>query len=89
MNNKRFGALSSSMDPQKLGTTVQAVMLGASGLIVFLAAQMGIKLVPADMQALAANSAILATQVSIAFSALGVVYGLARKLIVKIAERRD
>lgn len=87
MQNKKFGAFSSSVDPNSLGATVQAVILGLSGIITLIAAKYGIQLLPADIQALAAQAAVLSTQLAVGASALGVVFGLIRKLTVKVATR--
>lgn len=88
MKHKRFGALSSSQDPEKLGMMVQAVILGLSGVIILVSAKFGIKLFPADIQVLAAQASQIAVVVAIAGTQIGVLFGLIRKFISWLAERK-
>lgn len=86
---KRFGALSSSVDPEKLGTMVQGLILGASAIIIFLLSKLGIMLLPGDIQTLATNAASAATQIAAVVSMIGVAFGAIRKVIVFLADRRQ
>jgi len=72
---KRFGSLSSSADPQALGTTVKGAILAASTAVVFIAGVFGLPLAESDM-------ATLATQLGTATSSLVIVYGIVQKVFV-------
>lgn len=85
---KKFGVFSSSVDPQKLSMTVQSIILGGSALIVFFGAKLGYALTSGDIQAIASSAGAFAAQVGIAISAIGTIYGLVRKGIVWLAEKK-
>lgn len=85
--NKKFGAFSSSVDPEKLGATVQGIILGLSGIITLIAAKYGIQLLPADLQAFSAQAAGLTTQLAIGASAVVTIFGLIRKVIVRLTAK--
>ena len=87
MNNKKFGSLSSSVNPDQLGATVQAIILGLSGVITLLAARYGVQLLPADIQGFAAQAAVWSTQIAVGVSAVGAVFGLIRKAVVKFSAK--
>lgn len=79
---KRFGALSSSTDPDKLANTVRGVILMASSVIILLASKLfGITLTAEDITS-------LATVLGSLSGAIWVVYGLIQKVVVLIAEKK-
>lgn len=73
--NKKFGALSSSENPEKLADTVKGVILGLSVLIIFVAKLGGIEIGTEEIT----NFAIGA---GTAVSSLLVFYGLVKKIII-------
>ncbi len=72
---KKFGALTSSVDSNKLSTTVQGVILGASVLIIFVAQKFGINLGTADVSNLAVEAGSI-------ISTIAILYGLIQKVVV-------
>lgn len=74
---KKFGALSSSVDPTKLATSVSGGIIMFSSLIIYLAGLFGFPLV--DIQV-----SNFATQVGLAVGSLTFLYGVTRKAIVAI-----
>lgn len=86
---KKFGSLSSSVDPNKLGMTASSIILAASTIIVFFGTQLGVELTTGDIEAIANASGTIATQIGIAISSVGVIYGLIRKGVVAYYERRQ
>lgn len=75
---KKFGILTSSIDPNKLGATVQGAILGASSVIVYVAHLIGLNI------GSAAVSADAVTLGSVA-STLIVLFGLIRKVVVSFS----
>lgn len=79
--NKRFGALSSSTDPDKLANTVRGGILVFSSIIVFVTTSIfGLEITADDVSELATAIGALA-------GAVWVVYGLVQKIVVRIAKR--
>ena len=78
--NKKFGALSSSTNPEALGNTVRAVILGLSATIIAVAGYLNIPLAESQV-------AIFATQVGLAVSSLWFLYGIIQKVVVRFASR--
>lgn len=76
---KRFGAFSSSENPDALADTVKGVILGASTLIILLAHLLGLNIGTAEIT----NFAIGAGS---AASSLWIAYGLIKKGIVWILD---
>ena len=72
---KRFGALSSSEDPQKLADTVKGVIVGLSGLIII-----GLHLIGIDIGSAQVSS--FASEAAIAISSIWTGYGLIKKFII-------
>lgn len=72
---KRFGALSSSTDPQALGTTVKGGILAVSTIVVMVAKAFDLPLTETDM-------VTLATQLGAAVSALTISFGIVQKVFV-------
>lgn len=79
--NKKFGALSSSIDPDQLSATVSGAILTASSIIIVLAHSIfGITIVPDAITQ-------FAQQAGITIGFLWMVFGLVRKLVVYIHQR--
>ncbi len=76
--HRKYGALSSSEDPQKLADTVKGILLGGSVLVIYIASKFGILLTDADITA-------FATQIGTFISVAWTLYGLFKKATVKIA----
>jgi len=74
MEYRKFGALTSSTDPNQLADTVKGAILALSTTIIFVAGLIGMPL---------ANSQIaeLATQAGYAISALWFFYGIIKKFV--------
>lgn len=89
MQNKRFGSLTSSVDFNKLSTTIQAVILGASSLIIFLASYFGHTLLPNQIEQFANNAAITISTFGVVIAVIGTVFGAIRKIIVSKFEVSD
>ena len=76
---KKFGALSSSVDGNKLASTVKGAIVLCSGLVIVLAQYLGLPLTET-------NVVELASQAGIATGALWTIYGLLQKAVVKIVK---
>lgn len=80
---KRFGALSSSTDSEKLANTVKGFILAASSIIILLATRLfGLELTADDISSLATTLGSLA-------GAVWMAYGLIQKIIVFFAEKKQ
>ena len=78
---RRFGALSSSEDPNQLAARVKGVILALSGLIIwFFMAAFKISVTPADVTE-------LATAVSEMVAATWVIYGTLKMLLIKYLDK--
>ena len=81
MANRKFGALTSSQNPEELANRVKGIILGLSGLIIFLGSQFfGIELKPEDVME-------LATQLSVIAGAVWAIYGAGLALVAKFARQ--
>ena len=79
--NRKFGALTSSQNPEELANRVKGIILGLSGLIIFLGSQFfGIELKPEDVME-------LATQLSVIAGAVWAIYGAGLALVAKFARQ--
>lgn len=79
---KKFGALTSSQDPEQIANTVKGIVLALSGIITFLATQyFHISLSSTDVLT-------LATGMGTAAGAVWTVYGLIMKLVVAVSARK-
>lgn len=87
MDNRKYGSLSSSVDSQKLATTVQGVILGASSLIIFLGAYFGHTILPDQIESFATNIGVTISAATAVISTLAVVFGVLRKIVVSFAQR--
>lgn len=74
--------LVSSIDPQKLSLTVKGVMVGAIPVAIFLAKMSGVELPEGDLTDLAENVGNAIQQIGVALSAIMIVYGGVRKVLV-------
>ena len=81
MQNKKFGSLSSSTDPQSLSATVSGAILSFSVIIIFLA-QHWFNITIGDAQV-----SMLAEQVGAAVGALWFLFGVVRKVVVAIQQK--
>ena len=76
LSNRKFGAFSASDNPDQLGSTVKAFILGASVLIIsFMQWVFHVSWTAADVNTLATEGGALVT-------ALWVAYGIIKKFIV-------
>lgn len=70
MNNKRFGAFSSSANPEVLSQTVNGIFVLVAGIVAFHAAQNGVAVTAPEIQA---QVATLATAVGTIWTAVGAI----------------
>jgi hypothetical protein len=78
MNQKKFGAITSSQDPEQVANTVKGLVLSFSAIIILLAQQF-------FHLSLSANDvASFATEASVAAGAVWTLYGLVMKLLVLV-----
>lgn len=84
--DKKFGAFSSSTDPQRLGETVTGLVITLSAIVIFVFAQFGVTLFPADVEVLAMNVGNLVTVGAIAYGSIRTLYGAFRKFVVHISQ---
>jgi hypothetical protein len=68
--NKKFGAFSSSADPEKLGKTVQGVIMAFSGIIIFVLSHFGIDVTELELNNQAANIGLIISEILIAYGAV-------------------
>lgn len=80
MQNAKFGILSSSEDPQKLGDTVKSAILAMATLIIFVVHQYLHIDVSFD------QITEVATEIGTIVSSLWFLYGLIKKLVIYIQE---
>ncbi len=79
---KKFGALTSSQDPEQIANTVKGIVLTFSGVIIFLATQFfHVSLTSADVL-------VFATGLGTVAGAVWTVYGLILKLVVFVSKTR-
>ena len=79
-DNRKFGILSSSEDPQKLADTVKGTILACSALLLVLAKAAGLPFTETEV-------VTLATQAGLAVSSLWFFYGLVKKLIILFVKK--
>ena len=87
--NRRFGALSSSVDPQNLSLTVESAVKFILGLVPLYATSQGLDVASATTQVQAiinVGTQAVAAAFSL-YSAIMVGYGLVRKFIVLVTTR--
>ena len=79
--NRKFGALTSSQNPEELANIVKGIILGLSGLVIFLGSQFfGIELKPEDVMELAGQLSVIA-------GAVWAIYGAGLALVAKFARQ--
>jgi hypothetical protein len=78
--NRKFGALSSSEDPQKLADTVKGIIIGASTLIIFIAQQMGFEIASETITQ-------MAVVLGAAISSVWTLYGIVKKIVIAVRAR--
>lgn len=77
--NKRFGALSSSTNPEQLSATVSGLILSAGAIIIMIAGWLNIPLTDGQIGE-------LASQAGIVVGALWTLYGVLRKVVVRFSQ---
>lgn len=77
---RKFGALSSSVDSSKLSTSVSGFIIGLSAVIIIIAGKLGIPLTESGV-------AVFAEQLGLAVGSLTFLYGVLRKIIVAVAQK--
>lgn len=83
MEHKKFGALTSSQDPNEIANKVKGVILMSSSIIIFLAAKFfGIQLSATDITS-------LATMIGAVAGAVWAIYGTVLHLIAWFYETRS
>jgi len=80
MKNKKFGALSSSTNPEQIANTVKGAVLMSAGIIVFLARMFNFPLTETEI-------VNFASQLGIVIGAIWTVYGLVMKFVVSANEK--
>ena len=80
METKKFGSLTSSVDPQALSATVSGCILGASVIIIWIAHLLGFDIGSADVSAFAIQAGA-----TVAF--LWTIFGIIRKIVVAIQQK--
>lgn len=79
---KKYGALTSSQDPEQIANTVKGIVLALSGIITLFATHfLNITLTPTDVFG-------LATGLGTAAGAVWTVYGLLIKLVVAVSAKK-
>lgn len=80
MDNRKFGAFSSSEDPQKLGDTIKALIIAASVGIIFIGHALGFEIGTESITqfAMAAGTAV---------SSVWFIFGVLKKIIVAVTKR--
>lgn len=77
---RKFGALSSSEDPQKLADTVKGFILAFSAILMVIGTKLGVPLTENQI-------ALFAEQLGLAIGSLWFLYGLIKKIVIKFAKR--
>ena len=80
MQNKKFGALGSSINPEQLSATVSGAILSVSALIIMFGGFLGVPLTQNEV-------ANFASQSGLAVGSLWFLYGVLRKIIVAVNQR--
>lgn len=80
---KKFGALSSSVDPTKLASTIQGVLKALAGALAFF----GYASVVGEINALADQTIQIVTLGYAVYGAAETVFGIIRKIVAKLATK--
>ena len=83
-DNRKFGALTSSEDVNKLADTVKGVIVGASSIIIFVASYKGITVTEAGVTAFAQQIGTTVGLVGTTIGSIWTLYGLIKKGVVAI-----
>ena len=83
MDNRKFGALSSSEDSQKLADTVKGAIQLVGGLVVYF----GYSQLTGDINSIADQVGVAVTLGTSFYGASMTLYGLIKKLVVKVAQK--
>lgn len=86
---KRFGAFSSSEDPQKLADTVKGAIISISSVIIFIGAWKGITVDQAGIEAFAQQIGTTVSAVTFAVGTVWTTYGLIKKGVMKLVEKKS
>lgn len=82
MDNRKFGALSSSVDPSKLAKTVEGAIKVVGGIVVYF----GYSKISGDINSLAEQVGTLVTLGYSFFGAAEMAFGLIRKIVAGFAK---
>lgn len=77
---KKFGSLSSSVNPEKLSTTVSGVFIGGAVVIIWIAKWLGFEITTDEVTT-------LGVQIGSMVSTFVILYGLIRKTVVAIQQK--
>jgi len=80
MDNRKFGALSSSVNPQELAATVTGVIKAVGGMVVFF----GFSSLTGDINTLAEQMGQVVTLGYAFYGASETAFGLVRKIVVAV-----
>lgn len=83
MQNRRFGALSSSADPQKLADTIEGGLKVLAGILAYF----GLSAITPDVQSLGHQLAQLIPMAYAFWNVATVAFGLFRKILVFIYDK--
>jgi len=84
MQNKKFGALTSSEDYNKLADTVKGVIVSLSSVIIFVAALKGVTVTQAGVLAFAQQAGTTIGAFGATIGAIWTFYGLIKKVAIKL-----
>lgn len=79
MENKKFGVLSSSTNPNSLADSVKGAIVLCSGLIIVLGQYFGVPLTETTVMEVASQSGV-------AVGAIWAIYGLLKKVLVRVVK---
>ncbi len=79
---KKFGAFSSSEDPEKLASTVKGLIVGGATLIIFLASKFGFEISTEQVTQIAIDAGMIV-------STIWTLYGLLKKVIVRFTKKTE
>lgn len=80
---KKYGALSSSYNPQELAMRVKGAMLSVTTIVVFIAAHFGMTILPAEWSKLAENISNFMMVSGQLYSLGMIIFGQIRAMLVK------
>lgn len=79
MNNKRFGSLSSSENPEALAATVKAIILALASVIILIGRNFGFEITGEQI-------VLVAGQLGLAVSSIWFCFGVIRKIVIHFAK---